>query len=232
MVAAKPSAVIVPTPGTDIRRRIAGFCRAIEQATKPGWATVKDSFIYNLDWDEDEQLEQWRGVLKEAQDLPTVLQTVVALDVWYEIAVLQHTPWLGRLLAAPILREVGVTSAGHLAAINLRLNAIPVDRRRYRDRKIRLLIIARALVITAETRLKELDRQALASTLREPKQEGRRTSSKLPELVELVTAEPLVSAGMVAKTLDGIPQAALRIVDELGLRDMTGRGRFRAWGIV
>ena len=61
---------------------------------------------------------------------------------------------------------------------------------------------------------------------------GRRTSSKLPELVELVMAKTLVSAGMVAKTLDVTPQAERWIVGELGLREMTGRGRFRARGVV
>jgi hypothetical protein len=45
-------------------------------------------------------------------------------------------------------------------------------------------------------------------------------------------SRPLVSAGMVAETLDVTPQAARRIVLELGLREMTGRGRFRAWGVV
>lgn len=59
---------------------------------------------------------------------------------------------------------------------------------------------------------------------------GRRQN--LPELVELVMAKPLVSAGMVAKALEVTPQAARRIVLELGLREMTGRGRFRAWGIL
>jgi predicted transcriptional regulator len=54
----------------------------------------------------------------------------------------------------------------------------------------------------------------------------------VPELVELVMARPLISAGMVAKTLEVTPQGARRIVQELGLREMTGRGRFRAWGIV
>lgn len=47
--------------------------------------------------------------------------------------------------------------------------------------------------------MKEHDRLVLARTLLERKLEGRRTSSKLPELVELVMAKPLVSAGMVAK---------------------------------
>jgi hypothetical protein len=37
---------------------------------------------------------------------------------------------------------------------------------------------------------------------------------------------------MVAKTLEVTPQAARRIVLELDLREMTGRGRFRAWGML
>jgi hypothetical protein len=45
-------------------------------------------------------------------------------------------------------------------------------------------------------------------------------------------AKPLVSAKMVAETLEMTPQAARRIVLELGLREMTGRGRFRAWGVL
>ncbi|MBY5549923.1 hypothetical protein HFO61_24465 [Rhizobium leguminosarum] len=46
---------------------------------------------------------------------------------------------------------------------------------------------------------------------------------------ELVIAKPLVSAGMVATTLEMTPQAARRIVLELGLREM--KGRLRAWGV-
>ena len=80
--------------------------------------------------------------------------------------------------------------------------------------------------------MKEHDRLTLARQMMERKLAGRRTSSKLPELIELVMAKPLVSAGMVAKTLDVTPQAARRILLELGLREMTGRVRFRAWGVT
>ncbi|TAV41240.1 DUF1612 domain-containing protein (plasmid) [Rhizobium leguminosarum] len=223
-------------PGIDYATIDAVLARSeatIENATRPGrgGAAEKHSLVYDLDWDEDSRLDEWRGVLRQAENLPAMLQAIVALDAWNELSVLQHAPWLGRLFSASILRQAGVTSGAHLAAINLGLKTIPVDRRRNRDRETRLLAIAHGFLAAAEIGMNEHDRLTLAKTMLDRKLEGRRASSKLPELVELVMAKPLVSAKMVAKALEVTPQAARRIVLELGLREMTGRGRFRAWGV-
>ncbi|WP_423787480.1 helix-turn-helix domain-containing protein [Klebsiella pneumoniae] len=43
---------------------------------------------------------------------------------------------------------------------------------------------------------------------------------------------PVVSTGMIAEELKITPRAAQDLVAELGLREATGRGRYRAWGIL
>ena len=188
--------------------------------------------IRDPDWDEEERLNEWRTVLRSINDLPPVLQSILALDAWNELAVLQRAPWLGRLLAASLLRREGLTTRAHLFAFNAGLKTIRVERRRHRNFETRLIASLDGLMAGVQLGFKEHDRLVLARQMLERRLTGRRASSKLPGLIELVLARPLVSVGMIAAELGITPRAALRLVEEFNLRELTGRGRFRAWGIV
>ncbi|MGX5806252.1 helix-turn-helix domain-containing protein, partial [Bradyrhizobium sp. Arg314] len=51
-------------------------------------------------------------------------------------------------------------------------------------------------------------------------------------LIDYVLTRPLVSSAMIEKELRVTTRGALNLVGELGMREITGRGRYRAWGIV
>ena len=89
-----------------------------------------------------------------------------------------------------------------------------------------------AITAAAAAGLKDHDRWLTQRTLLARKLAGRRATSKLPALLDYVLTRPIVSAGMIAEELRITPRAAQDLVAELGLREATGRGRYRAWGIL
>ncbi|WP_292328617.1 RHE_PE00001 family protein [Mesorhizobium sp.] len=191
----------------------------------------RPDLIYDLDWNEEERLAEWQDVIARTRDLPVVLRGAILFEAWSDIEVLQHAAWLGPLLVAALLRQEGL-AAQHLAGLHIGAKNIPRERRRARNRSDRLLASLDAIHDAAVAGLKEHDRLVLAKSQMERRLRERRASSKLPDLVELVLARPLVSTGMIQETLKVSKQGALNLVSELSLREMTGRGRFRAWGIV
>ena len=168
---------------------------------------------------------------REAAALPPVVAAAVALDAWEQIAPLQHHHWLGRLLIPSLLRARGKTKA-HLLCLAIGLRAVPRERRRTGDQTARLIAFIDALAAAAESGLKEHDRWAAARAVLVRKLAGRRATSRLPALVDYVMTRPIVSAGMIAEELRITPRAAQNLVADLGLREATGRGRYRAWGII
>ena len=209
-----------------IERTLAG-----EGLPAPPASRERDPLIYDLDWDEDARLTEWREIVDRTRELPATLAAALVHDAWSAIEPLQRAPGLGGLLAAALLRERGKTRA-HLPCLAEGAKAVPRERRRSRDSATRLVAGLEVIIAAAQEGQKQHDRWFLARELLLRKLDGRRSTSKLPELIELALSRPLISAGMISRALGVTPRAAQNLVAELDLREATGRGRYRAWGIL
>lgn len=190
----------------------------------------RPDLVYDADWDEDERLSGWQQVITESQQLPPVLRASILIDAWGEIEVLQHASWLGPLLVSALLRKEGL-AAHHLPSWSVGAKQIPRERRRAFDRTVRLVAYLDAIGAAAFMGLKEHDRLIQAQSQMERKLKGKRSSSRLPELIAFSLSRPLITAPLVERELKVSLQGALNLVSELGLREVTGRGRYRAWGV-
>jgi hypothetical protein len=207
--------------------------RATERS-EPALLKRDDSgLVYDEDWDEEARLAEWRQRLGRVQHLPPLMAASVALDAWEEIEPLQRTAWLGPLLAAALLRSRGKTRH-HLSALHSGLRHAKYRRVNREHLEARLIAFACAIETMAKADVKELDRLTLARALLLRKCEGRRANSRMPQLVDLCLASPVVTVPLAAKKLRVSQQAATTMIGELAsnLRELTGRGRYRAWAVI
>lgn len=194
-------------------------------------ARERDPLIYDQDWDEAERLSRWRDTVSEADALPPSLGAAILWEAWETLEPLQRQHWLGSILVGSYLRLTGKVTT-HLFAFNVGLKAIGRERRRSPIDTTRIIAFLDALSSAAEAGMKELDRLGQAKDQMERRLRNRRSSSRLPDVVELVLSRPIVSVAMIAKEAKVTPRGALNLVSELGVREMTGRGRYRGWGVL
>lgn len=187
--------------------------------------------IRDPDWDEGERINGWIELINKVVGLPPTLAAAILWDAWEHLEPLQRQHWLGQVLVCDFLRSCGKVRS-HLVAYAVGLREIPRERRRARDRTTRLVAYLDAMSAAAEAGMKDIDRLTLAKRQLERKTLNKRSTSSLPVAIDLLLSRPIVSAQMVAKAAKITPRGALNLVNELGVREMTGRGRYRAWGIL
>ncbi|WP_040617628.1 RHE_PE00001 family protein [Roseibium sp. TrichSKD4] len=192
---------------------------------------VGELVIRDPDWDETEKTTEWFGLLKQAEIYPPTLAAAILWDAWEQLEPMQRQHWLGQVLVSDYLRSRGKVRS-HLLAFSVGLREMPRDRLRARNRTTRLIAFLDSMTAAASKGMKDLDRLTLAKRQLERRTEGKRSNSSLPAAIELILSRPIVSAQMVAKAANITPRGALNLIRELGVREITGRGRYRAWGII
>lgn len=192
---------------------------------------VGDLVVRDTDWDEADRLTQWKHVLADVADLPPTLGAALIWEAWESLEPMQRQHWLGSQFASAYLRARGKV-ASHLFGFNVGLKAVPRERRRSANRQTRILAFLDAMSASAESGMKEISRLAQAREQMTRRLHGRRSSSSLPSTIELVLSRPIVSAPMIARAAKITQRGALNLIGELGVRELTGRRRYRAWGIL
>jgi hypothetical protein len=200
-------------------------------STKPMSLMVGELVVRDADWDERDRIRTWRELLAKVERFPPTLGAALLYDAWEVIEPMQRQNWLGGQLASAYLRARGKMTS-HLPAFNVGLKAVSRERRRASARTTRLVAILDAMSAGADIGTKEIARLALAREQMERTLRGRRSSSNLPAVIDLVLSQPMVSTEMIARAANVTPRGALNLITELRVREMTGRGRYRAWGVI
>jgi hypothetical protein len=193
----------------------------------------RSHLVYDPDQDEAEAEDLWLDVVKRTSHWPALAAAAVAWDAWLDLNLYTRLPWLGLIMAAAILRARGLTSRLLPLAAGFKQSRFRPQGREGALEKLEgfYMVLEEALAIAN----KDLDRLILARELMDRVTAGCRSNSKLPELVELFLSRPLVTVPLGAKMLKVTPKAVDLMLAQLGgarPRELTGRTRYRAWGIV
>lgn len=180
------------------------------------------------------RFERWQQILEEGRGLPAALAAALALDAWLWLEPSERVGELGFAFAATVLRQRGLGSA-HLPVIGIGLRRGKFRWSSHQEISVRVAGLLGAFGEAVAFGQSDLDRLSLARVVMLRRCEGRRGNSKLADLIDLFVSSPLVTVQMAAARLAVSPQAVEAMLKDLGgslPRELTGRKRYRAWGIM
>ncbi|WP_445505337.1 RHE_PE00001 family protein [Microvirga sp. G4-2] len=193
----------------------------------------RSHLVYDPDVDEAEAEDLWLDVVQRTSHWPAVAAAAVAWNAWLDLNLYTRLPWLGLIMAATILRSRGLTHHLLPLAAGFKQSKFRPQGREGAREKLEgfCQVLEEALAIAN----RDLDRLILARELMARVTRTCRSNSRLPGLVELFLSRPLVTVPLGAKLLQVTPKAVDLMLAQLGgalPRELTGRTRYRAWGIV
>jgi hypothetical protein len=193
----------------------------------------RSALVYDQAVDEAENEDVWLDVVERTAHWPAVAAAAIGWQAWLDLNLYPRLPWLGLIMAGSILRARGLTSGLLPLAAGFKQSKFrPQGREGAQERVDGFCQIVEESLLIAQ---KDLDRLTLARELMRRVTDKCRRTSKLPELVELFLTRPLVTVPLAAKLLKVTPKAVDLMLLQLGgalPRELTGRVRYRAWGIV
>ena len=193
----------------------------------------RSHLVYDPDQDEAENEDAWLDVVKRVSHWPAIAAATVAWDAWLDPNLYTRQPWLGLTMAASILRARGLTS--HLLPLAAGFKQSKFRPQGREGILEKLLGFCQVLEEAVEIANKDLERLILAQQVMNRVADKCRSNSSLPGLVNLFLSRPLVTVPLGAKLLKVTPKAVDLMLLQLGgalPRELTGRRRYRAWGIV
>ena len=154
-------------------------------------------------------------------------------DAWHTLQPEQQGTWRSTLLAALVICARGKTR--HLLLpidTGQRLSRKRWDRRD--DNPKRMLAFFEMAACAVQAAGKELDSLNSATERMGLKIKSARKNSRLPALVDLMVAKPLVSIPLASKELRISKQALRVMIPRLGStpREITERNRYRCWTVT
>ena len=182
-----------------------------------------------------DRLDAWLAVLNAAAAfrIPPVLTAALLLDAWQLLQPLDTWPELGRLVSAAFLKREVTTS--HLPILSVGLRKSPFRWRRRDPFQTRISGLLTGFEKAAQDTMDQLDRLSIAQEQLTRHCQACRSHSRLPEFAQMFLSRPLVTIPMARRDLGVTAAAVDRMIRQLGPalpRELTGRERYRAWGIL
>lgn len=180
---------------------------------------------------EREKLDAWLNLIQDSMGLPTLLRAALLFDAWHEADITPRAIWTGSLLVAAFLRQEGM-SEHHLPVIDYGARLVARQQRQADGRERRLAAFLTAVRLGALSGRKELARLTASREQLIRRLSGRKRSAHLDGFLDLAIRSPAVTTGLTTSALGLSKQGALNLISDAGLREITGRGRYRMWALL